>query len=444
MKYSLLTTTALCALLAGGMSSCKKEAANLPAAAARGDLETVKDMVEDGVDIDAKEVKLGGTALHEASAAGYAELVSFLLENGADPTVKDKKGETPLFRAARNGHNEVMKVYVEKLGAKLRTEADPQKVDVHCNPAGSTLLLPAAWGGHADVVQSLLAAGVDPNKTDAHGNTPLLFAVRQFPVAQEGALAEADAKRAEQYRSILNMLLQHTPMVNINAADLHGNTPLIYAAQKGSAELVKLLMAQPGVDYTCCNLAGYNALAQAIVAGHADLAAEMFAAGAVPSPAEVEALTLSIVTAKNSVCPDFVSRLVKVGVDLNAQVPAESVDATQASKTALMLAVEAGHSKVASALLAAGADANVKGPEGMTALMLAVLKGQRKAVDVLLAAGADVNAVNAAGKTALTLAQEVQNPMIIESLQKAGAVEAAPSPAEQPAQESATEPAPAA
>ncbi|MBR7109258.1 MAG: ankyrin repeat domain-containing protein [Akkermansia sp.] len=231
MKYSLLTTTALCALLAGGMSACKKEASNLPAAAAQGDLETVKDMVEDGVDIDAKEVKLGGTSLHEASAAGHAEVVLYLLEHGADPTVRDKKGETPLFRAVRNGHNEVVKVYAEKLGRKMQTEADPQKTDVHCNPAGSTLLLPAAWGGHAEVVQTLLAAGVDPNKADANGNTALLFAVRQFPVAKDAALTAEETKLAEQYRAMLGTLLKHTPAVDVNAADITGNTALISAAR---------------------------------------------------------------------------------------------------------------------------------------------------------------------------------------------------------------------
>ncbi|MBR7109257.1 MAG: hypothetical protein IKC90_04390, partial [Akkermansia sp.] len=95
--------------------------------------------------------------------------------------------------------------------------------------------------------------------------------------------------------------------------------------------MVKLLAAQPGIDYTACNLLGYNALAQAVVAGYMDLAKELYAAGAVPTPAEVEALTLAIVTAKDSVCPDFVQKLVQVGVDLNALMPAEAADAAQAS-----------------------------------------------------------------------------------------------------------------
>ncbi len=442
MKYSLLTTTALCALLAGGMSSCKKEASNLLVAAARGDLETVKDMVEDGVNIDVEETKLGGTSLHEASAAGHDEVVRYLLEHGANPTVRDKKGETPLFRAARNGHNNVMKVYAEKLGKKLKTESDPQKTDEHCNLAGSTLLLPAAWGGHAEVVQTLLAAGVDPNKADANGNTALLFAVRQFPVAKDAALTAEEMKRAEQYRAILKALLNHAPAVDVNATDINGNTALIYAAQKGDAELVKLVAEQPGADYSVCNLWGYNALAQAIVAGHIDLAKQMYAAGAVPTPAEVEALTLSIATAKDSVCPDFVQKLVQVGVDLNALMPAEAADAAQASKSALMLAAEAGHSKVATAILAAGADVNVQGPAKNTALMLAVQKGQRKVVEVLLASGADVNAVNEAGKTPLAMALEMQNAVIIETLKQAGAVETVP--AEQPAPEQPAEVAPAA
>jgi ankyrin repeat protein len=40
-------------------------------------------------------------------------------------------------------------------------------------PRGDSLLMLAAYYGHVDAVETLLARGADPNKTDAKGQTPL-------------------------------------------------------------------------------------------------------------------------------------------------------------------------------------------------------------------------------------------------------------------------------
>lgn len=57
-------------------------------AARNGDLETVMKGIEAGVDVDAKSA-YGATALFFACDRGQEKVVNYLLEQGADPNVKD-------------------------------------------------------------------------------------------------------------------------------------------------------------------------------------------------------------------------------------------------------------------------------------------------------------------------------------------------------------------
>ena len=57
-------------------------------AARNGELATVKQAIEAGIDVDAKSA-YGATALFFACDRGHEEVVNFLLEKGADPNIKD-------------------------------------------------------------------------------------------------------------------------------------------------------------------------------------------------------------------------------------------------------------------------------------------------------------------------------------------------------------------
>jgi ankyrin repeat protein len=51
-----------------------------------------------------------GHALHAAVEPGHAEMVEWLLANGADPNVRDWRGKTPLDTALANGHASIAEV----------------------------------------------------------------------------------------------------------------------------------------------------------------------------------------------------------------------------------------------------------------------------------------------------------------------------------------------
>lgn len=56
------------------------------------------------------------TALSEAACQGHLHVVTFLLENGADPNNVNDVGRSPLWRASFNGHAEVVGTLLEAGG----------------------------------------------------------------------------------------------------------------------------------------------------------------------------------------------------------------------------------------------------------------------------------------------------------------------------------------
>ena len=81
-----------------GIIACSSNSGEELIDAARyGDLETVKLLIENGADINAKDED-GYTVLMHASFNGYLEIVKYLIEKGANVN-EDKDGVTALWGA---------------------------------------------------------------------------------------------------------------------------------------------------------------------------------------------------------------------------------------------------------------------------------------------------------------------------------------------------------
>ncbi len=211
-------------------------------AAKKGDVATVKMLVENGVDTKVADEK-GLTPLIFASQNGHAQVVNLLLEKGVDVNAMSTDGTTPLMEAAARGHLEILtsltdgKAYVEARDNLGRTAlmlaatrgrngsiealvAVGADVNVKSND-GSTSLKEAAFNGHADTIELLLKGGADINQRDKDGWTVLMHAALRGHIATVDALISKGA--------------------DVSAKSNSGYTALKWAEKNGHAEIMERL-----------------------------------------------------------------------------------------------------------------------------------------------------------------------------------------------------------
>lgn len=106
------------------------------------------------------------TALQWAAQQGKTESIKLLLEYDADVNTKNNKGITPLMSAC------LVNASKENVGLLLNAGA----VINEQNKKGETALFLAAYYGHEDIVEFLLAKGADKNLQDKKGFTAYTIA----------------------------------------------------------------------------------------------------------------------------------------------------------------------------------------------------------------------------------------------------------------------------
>jgi ankyrin repeat protein len=124
----------------------------LARAAALDDTETIRALVRSGASLDARG-SAGFTALDCAAREGRVDAIDTLLDLGASPDVLDHgpNGWTAL-------HHAIHKNQLAAVEELLDRGADPDLA----SPSGETPLMRAAAEGHPRIAQALLDAGADP------------------------------------------------------------------------------------------------------------------------------------------------------------------------------------------------------------------------------------------------------------------------------------------
>jgi ankyrin repeat protein len=173
-----------------------------------GSADIVRFLLERGADIKHTDF-LKTTALRAATLGNDTETIKMMIDAGVDVNAADLPGITPLMMAAGwNGNLAAVKMLLAK-GANVNAVSRPvMGLPSKNGPSefGSlTALLMAAGFGPPELVKTLLDAGADPNAKDVRGMTPLMLAVAND----------------HQDRSVIRLLLERgaDPQIRSNAGE---------------------------------------------------------------------------------------------------------------------------------------------------------------------------------------------------------------------------------
>lgn len=320
------------------------------------------------------------------------------------------------------------------------------------------MLLQACKNNQKNVVLTFLKrGGVDVNKQDESGNTPLIYACLRSArdlvalLLDNGADANLGNRKSRtplhfaaeggNYQ-IISLLIDAG--ADVNCTDKNGMTPLMVLAQNGKTDAALRFMKNPEINVSIKDNTGRMAVDYATTSGLRDLVQALSAAEAEHTDAYgnttlhhacwnnqgevVKALLEKDPASVNKRNDDGESPLLLAVrqsnlmiVELLLAAGAETDCADIHGIMPLHAAANKGDLFVGKALLAAGADTGKKSIEGQTPLILAAQNGRNDFTALLIESGADVNAVDNDQHSALYYASQAGYAEIVEQLLVAGA-----------------------
>jgi hypothetical protein len=455
LKIKLLGVLAAAALLYGGWMSASGEFTDdygmtgLMRAAAAGDEAQVRRLLSRGArvnrqvpsdDLEAFIAMLGffqqypanqvgWTALMFAAAERHAPVAGVLLDEGAEPNLAARDGDTALRVAVQQGAVELVRLLLGKgaspdarakgpglstplmLCAGLRIENGEESARLligagaDVNAAGSdgqTPLILAVRSGNVPVVSLLVGAKADPEARDTKAgwsarmwamhlaNPEVLAALGSTGVTASGADdAEFQLIHAILGRDAAGARDALARGARAQATNEDGEPALFIAARLGQADTVKVLLAA-GASASAEYHSG-TPLSAAVAGRNADAVRAVLAAQP-GAPALQDALRQASIFGQTDI-----ARLLVEGGASGAMGPYPLVQQS----------VRFGNAELIKLLLDAGADPNLKG-EGQTPLAAAVSYGKVDVIRLLLAAGADPGMPDGRGKTPMDFVKQVE------------------------------------
>ncbi|WYD79422.1 MAG: ankyrin repeat domain-containing protein [Candidatus Electrothrix gigas] len=323
----------------------------------------------------------------------HYDIAKMLIEHGADVNAENKKGETPLIMAAKDGSTKTIQLFLEN-------KANPN----HQDKSGKSALMYALESSPAklDSSELLLSNSAECTLQDINGESVLSKFI-------DNALRGLEPKEESNYFTFFQKILDGG--ADINEQDGDGMTALIRIAYRGGyfrfadadientrshlrAKLVKNIIDNKA-DTSLVDKKGKTALDYATKAKRSYIIELLeWEKNRGKNPAE----DLLIGAAYNDT--ELVQNSIKNGANVNDKFSNE----IWKGRSPLIITANKGYEETAKVLISAGADVNAKLEDGTTALMSASQNGQTELVKALLEKGAGVNEKNNDGMTPLLFA----------------------------------------
>jgi ankyrin repeat protein len=341
------------------------------------------------------------------------EVVTALLEYGADPSIANPLGETASSIARQYKQTTIENILSDspsvpgvdllRLGEELRKAAKEGDVSLvtsllqkKADPLYSTFWGETALGlasrrCHNGVISALLGTGLNPNSLEYRGKTPLMLA--------------SEHCRADTLRLLLDA------KAGIERKDWRGESAISYAAGAGHVDNIKLLLNYPHqldsadtekelerAKLTVSSAKGNLSYLKTVAQGRWDL---NYISHHNYTP---------LIWAASYGQSDAIDVLIKKGAKVNG--------VNRKGESALMWASSKGQYQAAQTLIRLGADVRSSNESGSTALHWAAWNGKEKLVTLLIQHGAKIDLKNSSGKTAFDLAKKQSFPKVMELLRE--------------------------
>ena len=211
----------------------------------------------------------------------------------------------------------------------------------------------AAASGNTDIVRMHLKNGVNPNRLDMYGKSPLHWSIEKGHI------------------EIAKVLLDNGADATLK--DINGESPLSMAAMGGLKSLTELLLLRGAeMEVAAAALLGDQKFFEEYLAGEGSLYLQN------------ARMSLLHLVASRGDYPSIIQLLINHGAEVNAQDHWNATPLTYASSF--------GNQEVAKSLIANGAEISAQTKDLQTPLHHAVTGGHLRVVDLLINHGADINA----------------------------------------------------
>ncbi|XP_060240591.1 transient receptor potential cation channel subfamily A member 1 isoform X1 [Meriones unguiculatus] len=337
------------------LSKCEDENISpLHHAAAEGQVELMKLIIQ-GSSCEVLNIMddYGNTPLHWAAEKNQVESVKFLLNQGANPNLRNRNMMAPLHIAVQGMNNEMIKVLTEHSATNINLEREN----------GNTAVMSTCAKDNSEALKILLEKGAKLCKSNKWGD---------YPVHQA---AFSGAKKCMELILDYGEKTGYTRESHINFVNHKKVSPLHLAVQSGDLDMIKMCLDN-GAHIDMKENAKCMALHFAATQGATDIVK----------------LMISSYTGSSDI--------------VNA------VDGNE--ETLLHRASLFDHHELADYLISVGADINSTDSEGRSPLILATASASWNIVNLLLSKGAKVDIKDHLGRNFLHLT--VQQPYGLKNL----------------------------
>ncbi|QES90304.1 ankyrin repeat domain-containing protein [Rhizosphaericola mali] len=177
------------------------------------------------------------------------EIISWFIQNGANPNQVDNSGNTPFYYASSSRDTSVLAMLLPKL----------KNINL-ANKEGETPLMNAVQNGNTQVVNYLLEHGANPEAKDAKGNNLAYYLIQSYRGKNAGRGMGRGGDNGKDFKEKLALL--QSKGVQLNALQNGSNTLYHLAIAKNEVDLLKEI-SNLNIDLNAKNSDGLTALQRA-------------------------------------------------------------------------------------------------------------------------------------------------------------------------------------